>query len=51
MRRMRFVGVRFVVFGIVWVAFMGLLVLVLWNALLPAILSAFPPSASGRPWD
>jgi hypothetical protein len=38
MRRMRFVGVRFILFGIVFVGVMGLLVTALWNALMPAIL-------------
>ncbi|HTU45839.1 MAG TPA: hypothetical protein VMF91_12300 [Bryobacteraceae bacterium] len=37
MRRVRFVGLRFVLFGIVWVGIMGLLVFGLWNALAPAI--------------
>ena len=37
MRRMRFVGVRFIVFGILAVAVAGLLTSSLWNALMPAI--------------
>ena len=38
MRKMRFVGVRVVVFGIVAVGVAGLVVSGLWNALIPAIL-------------
>ncbi len=38
MRRMRFVGVRIILFGIVAAGVMGLLVSGLWNALMPAIL-------------
>lgn len=37
MRRWRFVGVRFVLFGIAFVGVMGLLIVGLWNALMPAI--------------
>ena len=37
MRKLRFVGARFVLFGIVWVGIMGLLVVGLWNVLMPAI--------------
>ena len=38
MRRLRFVGWRLVVFGILFVGVVGLVTLVLWNALVPAIL-------------
>ena len=38
MRRFRFAGVGFVVFGLAFFAFLGLVVFALWNALLPAIL-------------
>jgi hypothetical protein len=38
MRRVRFVGTPFVLFGIVWVGIMGLVTLGLWNVLMPAIL-------------
>ena len=38
MRRVRFVGVRFVLFGIVWVGIMGLVVVSFWNVLMPVIL-------------
>ncbi|MGA2598643.1 MAG: hypothetical protein ABSH09_16830 [Bryobacteraceae bacterium] len=38
MRRMRFVGVRFVLFGILFIGVVGLLIFGLWNALIPAIL-------------
>jgi hypothetical protein len=38
MRRMRFVGLRFVLFGVLGVGVVGLLVSELWNALMPAIL-------------
>ncbi|HEX3680984.1 MAG TPA: hypothetical protein VHU83_00480 [Bryobacteraceae bacterium] len=37
MRKFRFVGLRFVLFGIVWAGVMGLVVTGLWNALLPGI--------------
>ena len=37
MRRMRFVGLRFVLFGIVFLGVMGLAISALWNALIPAI--------------
>lgn len=38
MRRMRFAGVPFVLFAIVFVAALGLVVSTLWNLLMPAIL-------------
>ncbi len=38
MRKMRFFGARFVLFGILFFGLMGLLILGLWNALIPAIL-------------
>ncbi len=38
MRRVRFVGVRFILFGILFFAVMGLVIFGLWNALIPAIL-------------
>jgi hypothetical protein len=38
MRRFRFVGVRFVLFGIAALAIAGLVTSALWNALIPAIL-------------
>lgn len=38
MRRMRFVGLRFVLFGIVFAGVMGLATLGLWNALMPPLL-------------
>jgi len=38
MRKPKFVGVPFVLFGIVWVVIMGLVTLGLWNVLMPAIL-------------
>jgi len=38
MRKMRFVGVPFILFGIVLVGIMGLAVAVLWNLLMPPIL-------------
>lgn len=38
MRKMRFVGAPFVLFGIVWVGIMGLVIVGLWNVLMPAIL-------------
>lgn len=44
MRRMRCVGTPFVLFGIVWVAGMGLVTVGLWNALMPAILHLPPIS-------
>ena len=37
MRKMRFVGVPFIVFGIVFVGVIGLVVAGLWNVLMPAI--------------
>ncbi len=37
MRKLRFVGLRFVLFGIVFAGIMGLVVVVLWNLLMPAI--------------
>ena len=37
MRRMRVVGVRIIVFGIVAIAVLGLIIYGLWNALMPAI--------------
>jgi hypothetical protein len=37
MRRLRFVGVRFVLFGIVLVGVMGFVIVGLWNVLMPAI--------------
>jgi hypothetical protein len=37
-RKVRFVGAPFVLFGIVWVGIMGLVVAGLWNVLMPAIL-------------
>ena len=39
MRKVRFVGAPFVLFGIAWVGIMGLVVVILWNVLMPAILS------------
>ena len=42
MRKIRFVGLRFVLFGIMWVGIMGLITVVLWNALIPAILGFRP---------
>lgn len=39
MRKLRFVGTRFILFGIVWVGVMGLLTVGLWNVLMPAILN------------
>jgi hypothetical protein len=39
MRRIRFVGVRMVLFGIVAVGLMGLVIFGLWNLLMPAIFS------------
>ena len=38
MRRFRFVGVRILVFGIVFAGIVGLITLALWNALMPPIL-------------
>ena len=38
MRKMRFAGVPILLFGIVFVAVMGLLTFSLWNALMPKIL-------------
>ncbi len=38
MRRTRFVGTRFILFGIVWMGIMGLVIVGLWNLLIPAIL-------------
>ncbi len=38
MRKMKFVGVRFILFGIVGAGVLGLVITGLWNALLPAIL-------------
>lgn len=38
MRRVRFVGAPFVLFGIAWVGIMGLVTVGLWNVLMPAIL-------------
>jgi hypothetical protein len=35
---MRFVGARFLVFGIVWVGVAGLVIFGLWNVLMPPIL-------------
>jgi hypothetical protein len=37
-RKMRFVGAPLVLFGFVWVGIMGLVIVGLWNALMPAIL-------------
>jgi hypothetical protein len=37
MRKMRFVGLRFALFGLVLAGVMGLVILVLWNALMPGI--------------
>ena len=37
MRRVTFVGVRMILFGILFVAVMGLLVTTLWNQLMPGI--------------
>jgi hypothetical protein len=37
MRKTRFVGMPFVLFGIVWVGTMGLVIFGLWNVLMPAI--------------
>jgi hypothetical protein len=37
MRRPRFIGVRFIVFGIVFVGVVGLVTAGLWNALMPPI--------------
>ena len=37
MRKLRFVGVRFILFGIVFVGVMGLATAGLWNLLMPAI--------------
>ena len=37
MRRIRFAGVRIIVFGIVFAGIVGLATLALWNALMPAI--------------
>jgi len=37
MRRIRFVGVRFIAFGILALGLAGLVTLGLWNALMPAI--------------
>lgn len=39
MRRLRFVGVRFLVAGIVALAVFGGVIMVLWNLLMPAILN------------
>jgi hypothetical protein len=38
MRKIRFVGVRFLAFGIVCLGIAGLVTLALWNALMPSIL-------------
>jgi len=38
MRKMRFFGAHFVLFGILFFGVMGLLIFGLWNALIPAIL-------------
>jgi len=38
MRRTRFVGAPFVLFGIVWLGIMGLVIVGLWNVLMPPIL-------------
>jgi hypothetical protein len=38
MRKMRFVGAPFILFGIAWVGIMGLVTVGLWNALMPTIL-------------
>jgi hypothetical protein len=35
--RMRFAGGRFIVFGILWAGGMGLVTVLLWNALMPAL--------------
>jgi len=37
MRKIRFVGLRFLVFGLAWVGAMGLVVWFLWNHLAPTI--------------
>ncbi|HXP83202.1 MAG TPA: hypothetical protein VN841_00690 [Bryobacteraceae bacterium] len=37
MRKMRFLGAPFVLFAIVWVGIMGLVIVGLWNVLMPAI--------------
>ncbi len=37
MRRIRFVGLRFIAFGAAWLAVMGLLTFELWNNLIPVI--------------
>lgn len=38
MRKLKFMGAPFVLFGIAWLGVMGLAVAVLWNVLMPAIL-------------
>ena len=42
MRRMRFVGLPVVLFGLVFLAIVGLLVTVLWNVLMPPVLGLHP---------
>ena len=42
MRRMKFVGVRFIAFGVLAVGLGGFITSILWNALMPAIFS-LPP--------
>ena len=37
MKRMRFVGLPFLLLGAVWIAATGLIVFLLWNALVPSI--------------
>ena len=39
MRRMRFAGVPFILFGITWVVIMGVVIFGLWNSLMPTIFS------------
>ncbi len=38
MKRVRFAGVPVILFGMAWVGAMGLVIVVLWNVLMPAIL-------------
>ena len=38
MRKPRFVGVGFILFGIAWLALMGVVTFGLWNGLIPSIL-------------
>jgi hypothetical protein len=37
MRRLKFVGIRLILFGIVWIGVMGLIIFGLWNRLMPSI--------------